>query len=149
MKVTIKYGTDNQTKTFVHAPTIRQIKDNDSLKAALGFGDNVRALVNGVEVPDSATCSDGMIVILETACNTKAAPDTLLVKYGADKFEFSYEPPMTVGQLKTNSRVRAALGFGDNVRVMVNGIVQPDNATLPETCTVIVETACNMKAKKK
>jgi hypothetical protein len=70
--ITIKYGLDSISKTFTQPVYVRDIKANASVRAALGFGDNIRVLMNGVELPDGAQLSNGSLVIIETACNTKA-----------------------------------------------------------------------------
>lgn len=73
MKFKVIYGCDSQEKETISAPTIGQIKSDTVLKAVLGFGDNVRALVHGVEQPDGAIVPDGAEVLLETKANSKAS----------------------------------------------------------------------------
>lgn len=72
MQITVKYGVDVANKSFPSAPTISQVLNSVSLKAELGFGDNVHALINGVEQPGNATVGDGAIVVIETRANQKA-----------------------------------------------------------------------------
>lgn len=72
MKVTIKFGVDNYVHESINAPTIGQLKENPTIRAVLGHGDNVRALVDGVEQTNSSLVADGSIVRFETAANSKA-----------------------------------------------------------------------------
>lgn len=72
MTITVKYGVDAANKSFPSAPTIGQVISSPSLRAELGYGDNVHALINGVEQPNNATVSDGAIVVIETRANQKA-----------------------------------------------------------------------------
>lgn len=67
------------------------------------------------------------------------------IKYGVDAFEKEFSTPPTVHQIKTDQRIKAALGFGDNIRVLVNDIEMDNDAVIPET-EVRIETACNQKA---
>jgi hypothetical protein len=72
MKITVKYGMDTHVLESISAPTIGALKTNETLKAVLGFGDNVRALIDGVEQPNTLLVPADSVVRLETACNTKA-----------------------------------------------------------------------------
>jgi len=71
MILTIRYGFRNTTRTFTVAPTVEQLKRDPSLRTELGYGDNVRVLVNGVEQPNHVQIP-GPSVTLETAANQKA-----------------------------------------------------------------------------
>lgn len=71
-KVTVKYGIDLHTIESMSQPTIQSIKTDSMLRAILGHGDNVRALIDGVEQPNGLLVPNGATVVLETACNTKA-----------------------------------------------------------------------------
>lgn len=73
MNITIRYGTDTMMKSYTFAPTVGQVKESASVRAELGYGDNVRAKVNGVEQPDTAVLTDGCTLVLETRANTKAS----------------------------------------------------------------------------
>lgn len=72
-QVKIRFGIDNITKSFQSAPTVGELKENDDIRATLGYGDNVKALVNGVEVGDDVTLGPGQEVVFETAANQKAS----------------------------------------------------------------------------
>ena len=71
MVLTIRYGLRSATRTFASPPTVREIKSNTSLRAELGYGDNVRVLVGGVEQPGD-TPLDVSSCTIETAANQKA-----------------------------------------------------------------------------
>lgn len=71
-KVTIRYGLNSLDKTFNIPVTIRTLKLDTTIRAALGYGDNVVMLLNGVAMPDDAIVPNGATVTVETAANTKA-----------------------------------------------------------------------------
>lgn len=73
MTVTIKFGSDSFTRNYEEGTKIGDILSDHDLKAVAGWGDNVRALVAGVEQPVSATAPDGGVVIVETRANSKAS----------------------------------------------------------------------------
>lgn len=79
MNVTIRYGTDSMNKHCEGGANVGQVINSASVKAQLGFGDNVRALVNGVEQSPSAPVEDGSTIIIETRANSKATQVTGLV----------------------------------------------------------------------
>lgn len=71
--VTIRYGAgDEMTKAFDDGATVRDVLTNTAVKAALGFGDNVRALIDGVEQTSDTELTDGDIITIETRANQKA-----------------------------------------------------------------------------
>ena len=47
--ITVKYGVDSITKQVEDDFTFGDLQESDSFKAALGFGDNTKALVDGIE----------------------------------------------------------------------------------------------------
>jgi hypothetical protein len=71
-KITVEYGVDSVTKQVEGGFTFGDVQECDSFKAALGFGDNTKALVNGIEQSRGTVIPDGATVRLETAANTKA-----------------------------------------------------------------------------
>lgn len=145
--VTIKYGLDEVTKQFNDDATFASITSDSALKAVLGYGDNIRALVNGVEMPANASVASGSKVVLETRCNTKAADQQhVTVKYGLDSVTRSYDVPVFVSTLRADTALRAFLGYGDNVRFLMNGVELPDSATIANGSVITVETRCNTKA---
>lgn len=75
MTVTVRYGCESYDKEFTTAPTFGELRTNASLKAILGFSDNSRALLQGVEQPDEVRVPDTQpptVVMLETRANQKA-----------------------------------------------------------------------------
>lgn len=71
-KIIVEYGVDSITKQVPSGFTFGELQDSDAIKAALGFGDNTKALVNGIEQNRNTVIPDGATVRLETAANTKA-----------------------------------------------------------------------------
>lgn len=70
--ITIKYGSDTRTVTVEDGVTVRELVANPTTRTVLGYGDNVKALVSGVEQPNAAIPSGNSIVTLETRANSKA-----------------------------------------------------------------------------
>ena len=71
-KVKLNYGTDNHEVTVPSGTTVGTVLRNSSNKVILGYGDNVKALINGVEQPDDAQLFDGAELVIETRANSKA-----------------------------------------------------------------------------
>lgn len=72
MVVTVKYGFDQASATLWPGARFQDLKNDQNVRAALGYGDNVRMLMNGVEMPLDAVVPAGAVVSIETAANTKA-----------------------------------------------------------------------------
>ena len=70
--ITVKYGVDSITKQVPDTFTFGDLQEDDSFKAALGYGDRTKALVEGIEQSSGTVIPAGTIVRLETAANTKA-----------------------------------------------------------------------------
>lgn len=75
---------------------------------------------------------------------------TITVKYGIDQFTTEVPDDFTIGQLKDDnnehgSRIRVALGHGDNVNALVDGVTQGDGVQIPPLSCVKIETAANKK----
>lgn len=71
MTLTVRYGLQTATRTYAYPPSVDELKRDESLRAELGFGDNCRVLVNGVE-QSGYTQLVGPSVTIETAANQKA-----------------------------------------------------------------------------
>lgn len=82
MRYKIKYGSQVIVRDLPDDTTIGEIKGDDSIRTALGFGDNVNATFQGTVLPDGAMApefiDDGTIgnpykgaIVMETACNKK------------------------------------------------------------------------------
>ena len=79
MNILVKYGIETMPKhTPTSSLTIGELITDWETKSALGFGDNVRALINGVEQPNSSVIPDGATVVIETRANSKAAWTTAM-----------------------------------------------------------------------
>lgn len=72
MTITVRYGMDQQTIAVPMGTKFGDIRRNNDLRVSLGFGDNVKFLVNGVEMSPDATVANGTLITVETAANTKA-----------------------------------------------------------------------------
>lgn len=73
MTVTIRFGASNELSKAVPAgTTVGTILRDANVKAVLGFGDNVQAVVDGVVQRDTAPLDDGDVVTVETRANSKA-----------------------------------------------------------------------------
>jgi len=70
--ITVKYGVDQITKQVEDGFTFGDLQDSDTFKAALGFGDNTKALVDGIEQNRDTIIPANATVRIETAANTKA-----------------------------------------------------------------------------
>ena len=70
--ITVKYGVDTLTKQVPDEFTFGDLQESDSFKAALGFGDRTKALIDGIEQDSGTVIPTGATVRLETAANTKA-----------------------------------------------------------------------------
>ena len=70
--ITVKYGVDSINKQVEDDFTFGDLQDNEAIKAALGFGDRTKALVEGIEQDSATVIPAGTTVRLETAANTKA-----------------------------------------------------------------------------
>lgn len=68
------------------------------------------------------------------------------IKYGMDTIQKSMEAPVTIGTIRRDPNIRSVLGYGDQVRLMINGVAMSDDTTVPSGAMVTVETAANTKA---
>ena len=74
MIITIRHGFEVVNEEFDHPPTVGELRRSTGIRLKVGFRENDRALVNGVEQPDDATLSNGTTVTFETRANSKAVP---------------------------------------------------------------------------
>jgi hypothetical protein len=70
--VTVKYGSEKHPVKCEDNANIGAVVANTTAKAVLGYGDNVKALVSGVEQTMDSVPSDGSLITLETKLNQKA-----------------------------------------------------------------------------
>jgi len=73
MQYKVVYGIESLDREALTPPTVGSVKKDTVAKAVLGYGDNVRALIYGVEQPDNALVPEGAEVVLETKANSKAS----------------------------------------------------------------------------
>ncbi len=74
INVTLRYGVSNELTRAVDAgTTVGQVLRNTSFQAALGFGSNTQAVIDGVVQRDTAPLSDGDVITIETKANAKAS----------------------------------------------------------------------------
>lgn len=81
--INVKYGIASYPANLDDYATFNELIHDRNIKAALGCGDNVRALVNGAPMPLDAMIPAGANVTLETAANQKAVPVALMLALGA------------------------------------------------------------------
>ena len=72
-KLVIKYGSDTHAVTVPQTHTIAMLIADSTTRAVLGYGDNVKALVHGVEQGGDCIPADGTTLCLETKLNQKAS----------------------------------------------------------------------------
>lgn len=72
-KIIMKYGSETHAVTVAQGQTVAMLIADSTTMAVLGYGDNVKALVHGVEQPGDAVPSDGTTINLETKLNQKAS----------------------------------------------------------------------------
>lgn len=72
VSVNVRFNSETYTRTYADNSTINDVLGDRDLKMAAGWGDNVRALVSGVEMPSTSVLSDGSTVVVETRANSKA-----------------------------------------------------------------------------
>jgi hypothetical protein len=146
MNITVRYGLERTASIEVEDGTsIAQVLDR--VRPALGFGSNVKALIGGVNQPDSNTVRDGDVISVETSANCKAVDGevTVTVRYGLERSITTVVPAGSTIEFVLD-KVRAALGFGSNVKALIDGASQPLTGNVAEGDTISVETAANSKA---
>ena len=70
--VTIRYGMEETRVDLAEDAKFADLKANRNLRASLGYGDNIKMLVQGIEMPNDAIVPWGSVVVVETAANQKA-----------------------------------------------------------------------------
>jgi len=71
--VTVRYGaTGELTREFTNGTTAGSVLSNTGIQAALGFGSNVQAVVEGQVLRNETPLSNGDVVTVETRANSKA-----------------------------------------------------------------------------
>lgn len=79
----VRYGSQIQIVERMDGTTVGDLKRDDTLRALLGYGDNVNAVYNGASLTDSALAPEFIdtpltlgnpyagAIVMETACNKK------------------------------------------------------------------------------
>jgi hypothetical protein len=72
-RVTVTFGVGfSLQREIAEDATIGEIIHDRNVSAAAGYGDNVRALINGVEQGEDVVPPAGSTIRVETKCNAKA-----------------------------------------------------------------------------
>jgi hypothetical protein len=70
-EIIIQMGTERITRQYPSDATIGDVVGDPSVRAMLGYGDNVRALILGVEQEFGTVAPAGCTIRVETKANTK------------------------------------------------------------------------------
>lgn len=70
--IRVRFGSDEVTRQYPQGTNIGTVLGDHDLRVVLGYGDNTRALVAGVEQSTTAIVPDGSTVVIETRANSKA-----------------------------------------------------------------------------
>jgi len=70
--VSVRFGTETASRSFSDGITVGQVINDPGIRAELGYGDSIRALVNGVEQNSANIAPNGGTVVVETRANSKA-----------------------------------------------------------------------------
>lgn len=70
-EIIIQMGTERISRQFPSDATIGDVVQDTNVRAMLGYGDNVRALIMGVEQEFSTNAPAGATIKVETRANTK------------------------------------------------------------------------------
>lgn len=70
-EIVIQFGTDKYPRQFPSEATIGQVVNDPNVRAYHGYGDNVRALILGVEQDFNTPAPAGAVIKVETKANTK------------------------------------------------------------------------------
>lgn len=73
IQVTVRFGSETFPRSYPAGSNIGAVIGDHNLKAVAGWGDNVRALISGVEQPVTALVPNGATIVIETRANTKAS----------------------------------------------------------------------------
>ena len=72
INVTVRFGCDTASRSFADGTTIGTVLADAGLKAELGYGDSLRALVNGVEMNHATLAPNAGTIVVESRANAKA-----------------------------------------------------------------------------
>lgn len=147
-KFKIQYGADSIEVSRDYGFSLRQLLGDRHIKAGLGFGDRVRALVGGTEYGEDQALPEAhrATVVIETLANQKAQNFSITARYGTEQRVSTYPAPVTIATVVNDPHNKGFLGYGDNVRVLVGGIEQTLDTVLPHNAVIVIETKANQKA---
>jgi hypothetical protein len=148
INVTVRFGGGNAlTRSYPVGTRVSQIINDPSVKAALGYGDNVNVLIDRRHVDLSYAVGNSVELVVETRANSKAADINVTLRFGgANTFQKNFPEGTTVGQAISDPTVRAALGISSNVRALIDRVEQDPGAQLENGDVVTLETVANAKA---
>lgn len=70
-EIIVQMGTERHARQFASEATIGDVVNDPNVRAVLGYGDNVRALILGVEQDFGTVAPAGSTIRVETRANTK------------------------------------------------------------------------------
>jgi hypothetical protein len=146
--ITLQFGPANQlTKQLADNTTLLAVLSDPSIKAAMGFGDNVQALdEDRRHLNAGGLIVDGANYIIETIANQKAALLPITISFGpANELTKQVHPGTTIGDLKRDPSIKAVLNFGDNVKALIDRVEAPDDYRLLADDHVELETIASQK----
>lgn len=148
IQVTIRFGGGNVlTRSYPVGTRVSQIIGDPTVKAALGYGENVNVLIDRRHVDMNYPVGNSVELVVETRANSKAASINVTFRFGgANSFQKDLPEGTTVGQAIADPTIRAALGISSNVRALIDRVEQDQNATLEHGDVVTFETVANAKA---
>jgi hypothetical protein len=73
MNAIIQFGISKHPVSRSFSATIGELVNDPNSRSILGYGDNTRCLINGVEQSSGTICPDGATIVVETRANSKAA----------------------------------------------------------------------------
>lgn len=142
MSVIINHGLDN-TVTTNDVETVNDILTSSRLKAYLGFSDNVEAVLNGCVVSKDYVLTHGDTVTLRAKAGAKGGTP-VTVAFGLDN-EVTNAEHETAGGILRDSRLKAYLGYSDNVEAVIDGVVVGSDYVLDDEDRVVLRVKAGQK----
>lgn len=150
VSVTIRFGGGNElTRSVDQGTSLGSLVQNRDIKAALGYGDNINVLISRRHIDDPASYRVGedVTVDIETAAARKAAENEVTVRFGGGNSITKRVPEgSTIGDVVGRRDIKVALGYGDNIKVMIDRVEQDMDDVVTQGDTLDIETAAATKA---
>lgn len=148
MRIRVTFGGGNAVeRQFPSGTTVGAIIGDRNVQAALGYGSNVQALIDRRVAGNQCQLYDDTTIEIETVANRKAANISVKVSFGGgNSIERSVPEGTTVAAILSDRSVKSYLGFGDNVKAVIDGTAQEGSAPLSQGDHIQVETVSNQKA---